>query len=66
MLVPTGERTPMPPRPRRRAVGPPGARPVVEEPRDEESGTDRSEQGPPADDDERFRAERPPHHDQER
>ncbi|MCW2572865.1 MAG: hypothetical protein JWO88_2923 [Frankiales bacterium] len=56
----------MPPRPRRRAVGPPGARPVVDEPRDEEPGADGSDQGPLPDDDERFRAERPPHHDQER
>jgi hypothetical protein len=51
----------MPPRPRRRAVGPPGARPPVEEPRAEEP----EPSVPPEDDDERFRVERPPHHDRE-
>ena len=50
----------MPPRPRRRAVGPPGARPPQDEPRADEQ--DRS----PPDDDERLRVERPPHYDQER
>ena len=46
-----------PPRRRRRAVGPPGARPAGDEPRADE---------PAADDDERFLADRPPHHDRER
>src|SRR5438128_1599216 len=50
-----------PPRRHRRAVGPPGARPPVDEPRVEEP-----ESQPTVDDDERLRAERPPHHDRER
>ena len=54
----------MPPtRPRRRAVGPPGARPPVDEPRPE--ATD-DETTPAPDDDERFLRERPPHHDRDR
>ncbi|GAC1440052.1 MAG: hypothetical protein NVSMB55_03370 [Mycobacteriales bacterium] len=57
-------------RPRRRAVGPPGARlpqdePRTEEPRAAEPGSQDVGVWPP-DDDERLRAERPPHHDQER
>jgi hypothetical protein len=52
---------PMPPRRRRRAVGPAGATPPVAEPRIEEP-----EKTPQPDDDERFHAERPPHHDRER
>jgi hypothetical protein len=55
--MPTGPQ----PRRRRRAVGPPGARPSQDEPR-----LDDPERAAPADDDERFRAERPPHHDRER
>ncbi|MDT7550148.1 MAG: hypothetical protein QOE84_2542 [Actinomycetota bacterium] len=51
----------MPPRKHRRAVGPPGAPPPADEPRLDEP--ERVEQ---PDDDERFHAERPPHHDQER
>ena len=52
----------MPPRRRRRAVGPPGAKEPVAEPR-----IDEPERATPThDDDERFRAERPPHHDRER
>ena len=46
---------------RRRAVGPPGARPGGAEPRPEP----RAEPAGP-DDDERFLADRPPHHDRER
>jgi hypothetical protein len=45
------------PRKRRRAVGPPGARPPGEEPRPEA----REEPAGP-DDDQRFLVERPPHH----
>jgi len=45
------------PRRRRRAVGPPGARPSGEEPRAEP----REERAEP-DDDERFLADVPPHH----
>ena len=56
----------MPPRPRRRAVGPPGARPPQDEPRLDGSDGDEPKASAQADDDERFRAERPPHHDQER
>jgi hypothetical protein len=48
-------------KPRRRAVGPPGAPAPAPEPR-----VDEPENPPPVDDDERFRAERPPHHDRER
>jgi hypothetical protein len=58
---PTWKGVAVPPRPRRRAVGPPGGRPPQDEPRLDEP--ERTE--PPPDDDERFRAERPPHHDRE-
>jgi hypothetical protein len=56
----------MAPRPPRRAVGPPGARPGDDEPRVDGPREDDPELTPPSDDDERFRAERPPHHDRER
>jgi len=52
----------MPARPRRRAVGPPGAPAPGAEP----SGLEVAEQAErevPPDDDERLRADRPPHHD---
>ncbi len=52
-------------RPPRRAVGPPGARPPYPEPRapgpDPFPQTEPSTEAP--DDDERLRADRPPHHD---
>jgi hypothetical protein len=47
------------PRKRRRAVGPPGARPVQDEPRPE-AREDRQDDGR---DLERYEAERPPHHE---
>ena len=50
---------PLPPRRRRRAVGPAGARPTQEPDLQlEEPAADL----PPADDDERLRREVPPHH----
>jgi hypothetical protein len=59
----------MPPRKRRRAVGPPGARPARDEPRVDDAfgdgGRDEARVHA-ADEDDRFRAERPPHHDQAR
>jgi hypothetical protein len=45
-------------------VGPPGAKEAIDEPRADEAS--RDEVGGDVDDDDRFRAERPPHHDQER
>ncbi len=54
-------------RPRRRAVGPPGARPPLDEPpglRSEHLLRADDEPGPAdRDDDERLQADRPPHHD---
>lgn len=61
----------MPARPRRRAVGPPGARRVAEHVRlpgdgdgDVQADVDAERARPDEDrDDERLRADRPPHHD---
>jgi hypothetical protein len=52
------DKEPKEPRRRRRAVGPPGAKPPVEEPRADVE-EDRS---PDRDDDERFLRDVPPHH----
>ena len=46
----------------RRAVGPPGAALPADEPRVERDDVERE---PVPDDDERLRADRPPHHDRE-
>ena len=55
----------MPPRPRRRAVGPPGARPADDEPRVGEERAHPEDRQDGRDDDARFHADRPPHHDRD-